>query len=127
MIFDIAKLNELLNIYGGVNVYFKLFSEYIEQINDDDLKKRDLESLKRKNDNYTDHIGQNYYSILFNKETVILIVNGDKGNEGTIELTNKEIEKVEQIEKIFDDFINKKRQISIKIKIITCFNKYYWI
>ena len=86
--------NELLNIYGGVNVYFKLFSEYIEQINDDDLKKRDLESLKRKNDNYTDHIGQNYYSILFNKETVILIANGDKGSEGVIELSNKEIENV---------------------------------
>ena len=86
--------NELLNIYGGVNVYFSLFSEYIEQINDDDLKKRDLESLKRKNDNYSDHIGQNYYSILFNKETVILIANGDKGSEGVIELSNKEIENV---------------------------------
>ena len=86
--------NELLSIYGGVNVYFKLFSEYIEQINDDDLKKRDLESLKRKNDNYGDHIGQNFYSVLFNKETVVLIVNGDKGNEGVIELTNKEIENI---------------------------------
>ena len=86
--------NELLNIYGGVNVYFKLFSEYIEQINDDDLKKRDLESLKRKNDNYSDHIGQNYYSVLFNKETVVLIANGDKGNEGVIELSNKEIENI---------------------------------
>ena len=86
--------NELLSIYGGVNVYFKLFSEYIEQINDDDLKKRDLESLKRKNDNFSDHIGQNYYSVLFNKETVVLIANGDKGNEGVIELSNKEIENV---------------------------------
>ena len=86
--------NELLNIYGGVNSYFNLFSEYIEQINDDDLKKRDLESLKRKNDNYNDHIGQNYYSILFNKETAILIVNGDKGSEGVIELSNKEIENI---------------------------------
>ena len=75
-------------------MYFNLFSEYIEQINDDDLKKRDLESLKRKNDNYTDRIGQNYYSILFNKETVILIVNGDKGSEGVIELSNKEIENI---------------------------------
>ena len=86
--------NELLSIYGGVNVYFQLFSEYIEQINDDDLKKRDLESLKRKNDNFGDHIGQNFYSVLFNKETVVLIVNGDKGNEGVIELTNKEIENI---------------------------------
>ena len=86
--------NELLSIYGGVNAYFKLFSEYIEQINDDDLKKRDLESLKRKNDNFTDHIGQNYYSVLFNKETVVLIANGDKGSEGVIELSNKEIENI---------------------------------
>ena len=86
--------SELLSIYGGVNVYFKLFSEYIEQINDDDLKKRDLESLKRKNDNFTDHIGQNFYSVLFNKETVVLIVNGDKGSEGVIELSNKEIENI---------------------------------
>ena len=86
--------NELLSIYGGVNAYFKLFSEYIEQINDDDLKKRDLESLKRKNDNFTDHIGQNYYSVLFNKETVVIIANGDKGSEGVIELSNKEIENI---------------------------------
>ena len=86
--------NELLNIYGGVNSFFKLFSDYIEQINDDDLKKRDLESLKRKNDNYTDHIGQNFYAVLFKKETVVLIVNGDKGSEGVIELCNKEIENI---------------------------------
>ena len=86
--------NKLLNIYSGANSFFDLYLEYVEEINDDELKKRDLESLKRKNENYGDHIGQNYYSILFNKETVILIVNGDKGNEGTIELTNKEIEKV---------------------------------
>ena len=86
--------NELLSIYGGVNAYFKLFSEYIEQINDDDLKKRDLESLKRKNDNFSEHIGQNFYSVLFNKETVVIIVNGDKGSEGVIELSNKEIENV---------------------------------
>ena len=86
--------NKLLNIYSGANSFFDLYLEYVEEINDDELKKRDLESLKRKNENFGDHIGQNYYSILFNKETVILIVNGDKGNEGTIELTNKEIEKV---------------------------------
>ena len=86
--------NKLLSIYSGSNSFFELYLEYVEEINDDELKKRDLESLKRKNENFGDHIGQNYYSLLFNKETVILIVNGDKGNEGTIELTNKEIEKV---------------------------------
>ena len=86
--------NKLLNIYSGANSFFDLYLEYVQEINDDELKKRDLESLKRKNENFGDHIGQNFYSILFNKETVIVIVNGDKGNEGTIELTNKEIEKV---------------------------------
>ena len=86
--------NNLLGIYSGSNSFFDLYLEYVEEINDDELKKRDLESLKRKNENFGDHIGQNYYSVLFNKETVILIVNGDKGNEGTIELTNKEIERV---------------------------------
>ena len=86
--------NQLLEIYGGVNDYFEFYMIYVEQINDDDLKKRDLESLKRKNDNYSDHIGQNYYSVLFNKETSIIVANGDKGNEGIIELSNKEIENI---------------------------------
>ena len=87
--------NKLFKIYGGVNEFFLLYIEYVEQINDDDLKKRDLESLKRKNENIGDHINNNnFYSILFNKETGIMIVNGDKGNEGTIEFSNKEIENI---------------------------------
>jgi len=87
--------NKLFKIYGGVNEFFVLYLEYVEQINDDDLKKRDLESLKRKNDNIGEHINNNnYYSILFNKDTGIIIVNGDKGNEGTIEFSNKEIESI---------------------------------
>jgi hypothetical protein len=57
--------NKLLNIYSGANSFFDLYLEYVEEINDDELKKRDLESLKRKNENYGDHIGQNYYSIFF--------------------------------------------------------------
>ena len=86
--------NKLLKIYGGVNDFFELYVEYIEQINDDDLKKRDLESLRRKNDNFGDHINTNFYSILFSKDTGIIIANGDKGNEGIIELANKEIENI---------------------------------
>ena len=86
--------NKLLKIYNGVNDFFELYLEYIEQINDDDLKKRDLETLKRKADNYSDHLNNNYYSVLFNKETGIIIVNGDRGNEGVIELSNKEIENI---------------------------------
>ena len=34
--------NKLFKIYGGVNEFFALYLEYVEQINDDDLKKRDL-------------------------------------------------------------------------------------
>ena len=86
--------NKLFKIYQGVNDYFELYLEYIEQINDDDLKKRDLESLRRKNDNYADHINNNFYNILFSKETGIIIASGDKGNEGIIELCNKEIENI---------------------------------
>jgi PAS domain-containing protein len=86
--------NDLLKIYGGVNDYFQLYMDYIEQINDDGLKKRDLESLKRKNDNYMDFLNNNYYSILFSKETGIIIANGDKGNEGIIQLANNEIENI---------------------------------
>ena len=86
--------NKLIKIYGGVNDYFELYLEYTEQINDDDLKKRDLESLKRKNDSYVDPINNNFNNILFNKETCIIIANGDKGNEGVIELCNKEVENI---------------------------------
>ena len=86
--------NKLLQIYGGVNDFFELYVEYVEQINDDDLKKRDLESLRRKNDSFGEHMSNNFYSVLFNKDTGIIIANGDKGSEGVIELSNKEIENI---------------------------------
>ena len=86
--------NKLINIYGGINDYFDLYVEYVEQINDDDLKKRDLEAYRRKNESFGDHMNNNFYSMLFNKETGIIIANGDKGSEGLIELCNKEIENI---------------------------------
>ena len=86
--------NELFKIYEGINDYFFIYMNYVEQINDDDLKRRDLEIFKRKNDNIGEHININYYSILFNKETGIIIANGDKGNEGLIQLANYEIENI---------------------------------
>jgi PAS domain-containing protein len=86
--------NELLSIYGGVNEFFELYSNYVVEINDDDLKKRDLDSIRRKNDNYNEHLNQNFYGVLFNKDTGIIIANGDKGSEGLIELSNREIEKI---------------------------------
>ena len=86
--------NQLLKIYAGANEFFDLYTEYVEQINDDDLKKRELESLKRKNDGLGDHINSNYYSVLFNKYTGIIIANGDKGSEGIIEACNAQIENI---------------------------------
>ena len=86
--------NKLIDIYNGVNDLFSLYSEYVEQINDDDLKKRNLDSLKRKNESFSDNLTQNYYSILFNKDTGIIIANGDKGKEGLIEKINLETEKI---------------------------------
>ena len=84
--------NELLKLYDGVNDYFMLYMDYNEQINDDDLKRRDLEVLRRKNDNIGEHT--NFYSILFSKETGIIIANGDIGNEGIIQLANNQIENI---------------------------------
>ena len=86
--------DKLLLIYNGVNDLFDLYSEYVEQLNDDDLKKRDLESIRRKNENFSEHISQNYYLMLFNKDTGIIIANGDKGKEGLIEKTNAEVENI---------------------------------
>ena len=86
--------NNLIQIYGGVNDFFELYMEYLEKINDDDLKKRDLESFRRRNDNSSDHINNNFYYVLFNKETGIIIANGDKGSEGIIELSNNGIENI---------------------------------
>ena len=47
--------------------------------------------MKKKNDNFGEHINLNFYFILFSKETGIIIANGDKGNEGVIKLANNEI------------------------------------
>ena len=85
---------KLYNIFNGVNDLFDLYLTYTEQVNDDDLLKRDLDEIKRKSENSAEFIQQNFYSILFNKETGIVICNGDKGSEGMIEKTNNEIEPI---------------------------------
>ena len=82
---------DLLKIYNGVNEYFYFYNDYIEQIIDDNLKKKELDSLKRKNDAMAENISNNYYIILFNKDTGILIANVDKGSEGIIKHCNKRI------------------------------------
>ena len=91
---NIEKMwNDLLKVYNGINEYFLFYNEYIDQINNDDLKKRDLDSIKKKSLNFNNHFN-NYYSILFNNETGIMIVNGDKGSEGIIKQCNKRIESI---------------------------------
>ena len=86
---------DLMNVYNGINEYFELYSEYIVQINDDDIKKRELDSFKKKTLNQEDDFNNNnFYSILFNKETGIVIVAKDKGTEGVIKHWNKRIEKM---------------------------------
>ena len=85
---------DLFSTYSGVNDLFDLYENYIEQINDDDLLKRELDTLRNKNINSTEHIQLNYYNVLFNKETGIIIANGDKSKEGIIEKTNDEIERI---------------------------------
>ena len=91
----IEKLwGNLISIYFGVNGLYELYCEYVEHINDDDLKKKALESLKRKSENFSEKIGLNYYSILFKKDTGIIIINGNKDKEGLIEKANFEVERM---------------------------------
>ena len=86
--------SKLIKIFNGVNDLFELYLQYVEQINDDDLLKRDLEEIKRKNENSTEHIQLNFYSVLFSKDTGIIIANGDKGKEGIIKKANSEVEAI---------------------------------
>ena len=89
---NIEKMwEDLLKIYNGVNEYFYFYNDYIEQIIDDNLKKKHLDSLKRKNDTMVENINNNYYVILFHKNTGIIIANVDKGSEGIIQHCNKRI------------------------------------
>ena len=85
---------DLLKIYNGVNEYFHFYNDYIEQIIDDNLKKKDLDSLKRKNEALVENINNNYYMVLFHKDTGIIIANADKGSEGIIKHCNKRIPKI---------------------------------
>ena len=53
-----------------------------------------MENLRKKNENNLENFSHNYYSILFNKRTGIIIANGDEGKEGIIEKTNSEVENI---------------------------------
>ena len=85
---------KLFSIYSGINEVFDFYIDYIEQINDDSFLKIHLENIKRKTENSTEHIHQNYYNMMFNKETGIVICNGENGKEGLIEKVNHSFEKI---------------------------------
>ena len=85
---------ELFDLYNGINENFELYLNYIENINDDGIQKRELENFKRKSENSAENYQLNFYNILFGKETGIIIINGDQGKEGVIEKVNKEIENI---------------------------------
>ena len=96
----ISKLNveqlwkKLFSLYTGINEVFNFYCEYIEEINDDSFLKRELESIKRKNETSSDSINQNFYNLMFKNDTGIIILNGDNGKEGIIEKVNSEFEKI---------------------------------
>ncbi len=100
--------NEMFKIYSGINSYFLLYYDYINEINDDQKLKNELENHKKKKENSTENIVDNYYNILFNKDTGIIIVNGDRGKEGIIEKANYAFANIFQInvEKIRGKNIN---------------------
>ena len=85
---------KLYQINTGVNEIFELYLSYVEIVNDDDLLKRELENIKRKSENTTDILNVNYYNILFNKDTGLLIASGNKGQEGVIIETNRAITEI---------------------------------
>ena len=85
---------KLFSIYSGINEVFDFYIDYVEQINDDSFLKINLDSIKRKTENSTEHIHQNFYNMMFNKETGIIICNGDYGKEGLIEKVNHSFEKI---------------------------------
>lgn len=85
---------DMYNTYNGVNDIFALYESYVEQINDDDMLKRELDLIKQKNPVNTDLMITNIYQLMFSKDVGIIILNGDKGKEGIIEKLNTDAENI---------------------------------
>ena len=85
---------ELFTIYNGFNDMFDLYENYVGYINDDGVLCRELELIKNKILLSAENLTSNFTSVLFSKETGILIANGDKGKEGLIEHVNEQIESI---------------------------------
>ena len=120
---NVTKLWEKIHkIYSGVNEVFDFYSDYVEQINDDTILKRNLEEFKRRNENFSDNIQLNYYNLMFKPEVGICIVSGDKGKEGEIEKINTEFCKIFKYQK---DEIMKKNISIIMPKIFGIHHQKY--
>ena len=114
---------ELFSIYSKVNNLFDLYILYIENINDDEMLKRDLENYKRKNDVHTsDLLNINYYNVLFGKDTGIIIANGNKGNEGEIVKINKKTSELFGYSQV--DLLNKNINILMPKQIAKIHNNF---
>ena len=81
--------DDIIGTYNGYNELFELYENYVESINDDSLTLRELLTIKNKN--YAMEGIFNYYNILFSNDTCIIICNGDKNKEGTIEKVSSNI------------------------------------
>ncbi len=86
--------NKLFNIYSGINKYYDFYLDYVGVINDNNVLHRELENYKQKKENSAENIQKNYYNILFNQETGIVICNGENGKEGIIVKCNSEFGKI---------------------------------
>ena len=86
--------NKLTIINSNANDIIDFYIDYVEQINDDNYLKRNLEELKRKGDSNINNINLNYFNLLFKSEAGIAICNGDKGKEGIIENVNNDFCKI---------------------------------
>ena len=111
---------KLFSIYSGINEVFYFYIDYVEQINDDSFLKMNLENIKRKTENSTEHIHQNYYNMMFNKETGIVICNGENGKEGLIEKVNH------SFEKIFNYSFDEMRGMNISLLMPKVFEKEHY-
>jgi PAS domain-containing protein len=88
--------HDLINTFYGFNDIFDLYQNYIEEVNDDDITFRRLETLKNKLLSYYELLGakNNLQNLLFSKDVGIIILNGGKGKEGMIEKVNENIHKI---------------------------------
>ena len=90
----LTSWNNLFHINSLINPIFDIYLDYINEINDDSNLKNKLDSYKRKKEINGENFLKNYYSLLFSKETGLIIINGSNGKEGIIEKANFKFGKI---------------------------------